>query len=485
MKTLIKNAFVVSVDPAIGNLDGADILIEHGRIAAVRPGLADQVDPAGCEVIDATGHIASPGFVDTHHHVWQSAVRGITADWSIRDYVSGIRLFVASCFRPQDMYAAQWGGMLQALREGVTTTADYCHNLNSPDHVEESIRGLQTSGARVVWSYGFNRPPLPNPAFASLEDREAHLRQTAARHFASKDSLLTLAVSPEESWFWPETAYGVRQFRVARELDARIFWHANSTRNIFDGTPRRDAGRLIEQGLLGPDLTLVHMNHSQPDEWQAVADAGSHVSITPETELQMNMGWPVIEETRGQGVNIGLGIDILSNNSADLRFQLRLLLQAGRRMLSQSASGSMDQGVPISCAQALHWGTLGGARALGLERDIGSLTPGKSADILLHDARGISMIGWPRDNPEAALLLHAGSDTLSTVMVAGRCVKRAHRLVADEAGATAALGATHEYLLARFAAQGGLSAAMAQPIARYAANKKDGAEPGTSPVIRV
>jgi len=470
MKTLIQNAFVVSVDPAIGNIDGADILIEDGRIAAIRPGLANDVGVEHCECIDATGHIASPGFVDTHHHVWQSAVRGITADWSIRDYVSGIRLFVASCFRPEDMYAAQLGGMLQALRQGVTSTADYCHNLNSPDHVEESIRGLKDSGARVVWSYGFNRPPLPNPAFASLEDRLDYLRRTAGRHFASKEGLLTLAASPEESWFWPEVDYGARQFRLARELGARIFWHANSTRNFFDGQPRRDVGQLIEQGLLGPDLTLVHMNHSQADEWQAVADAGAHVSITPETELQMNMGWPVIEETRRHGVNVGLGIDILSNNSADLRFQLRLLLQAGRRMLAQTESGKLDKGVPISCAEALYWGTLGGARALGLDHLTGSLTPGKAADILLHDARGISLVGWPRSSPEAALLLHAGADTLSDVMVAGRFVKRNHRLAVDEANASALLSATHDHLLARFAQQGGLAAAMDKPIGRYAAD---------------
>ncbi|SCK37310.1 Cytosine/adenosine deaminase [Variovorax sp. HW608] len=468
MKTLIRNAFVVSVDPTIGNVDGADILVENGRITAVRPDLAQEVDLAACEVVDATGHIASPGFVDTHHHVWQSAVRGITADWSIRDYVSGIRLFVASCYRPEDMYAAQLGGLLQGLREGVTTTADYCHNLNSPDHVEESIRGNQESGARVVWSYGFNRPPLPNPAFTSLQDREDYLRRTASKYFASKDSLLTLAVSPEESWFWADRAYGARQFRVARELDAHIFWHANSTRNIFDGTPRRDVGQLVEEGLLGSDLTLVHMNHSQPDEWHAVADAGAHVSITPETELQMNMGWPVIEETRRHGINVGLGIDILSNNSADLRFQLRLLLQTGRRMLTQAESGKLDKGVPISCAEALHWGTLGGAQALGLGDQIGSLTPGKAADILLHDARGLSMLGWPRSNPEAAILLHGGADTLSTVMVGGRFVKRDHRLTCDEGRAVSLLSSTHDHLLARFEEQGGLAAAMDKPIDRYA-----------------
>lgn len=470
MRKLIKNAFVVSVDPAIGNIPAADILIEGDRIAAIRPAIA--ADDA--EVIDASGYIASPGFVDTHHHMWQSAIRGVTADWSLGDYINGIRLFIASMYTPEDIYAAQIAGGLQAVNSGTTTTADYCHNLNSPDHVEEAIRGTRASGARIVWCYGFNRPPLPSPAFASLEDRTAYLRKTAANHFSSRDSLLTLGVSPEELWFWPEIAHGRAQFDVARELGARIFWHANSTRDVFEGTGRRDAGRAIDAGLLGSDVVLVHMNQSDPDEWDRVADLGCHISITPETELQMNMGWPVLGEAQSRGVNVSLGIDIVSNNSADLRFQLRLLLQAERWARSHANIGRLISKAPIEAAEMLWWGTMGGARAVGLDHKIGSLTVGKQADILLHDARGITMAGWDRDHPEGALLLQCGTDVLAHVLVAGTFVKRDHRLAVDAGRASALLENAYDRLRSSIEREGGLPQALASSISRFAQSKHTG-----------
>ena len=110
------------------------------------------------EIFDAAGYIASPGFVDTHHHVWQSAIRALTADWSLADYFAGIRVVTAPHFRPEDMYAANRHGLLEALHAGVTTTADYCHNLITPDHAEEALRGTREAGARVIWCYGFQRP---------------------------------------------------------------------------------------------------------------------------------------------------------------------------------------------------------------------------------------------------------------------------------------------------------------------------------------
>jgi cytosine/adenosine deaminase-related metal-dependent hydrolase len=460
VRRLIRNAFVVSVDPAIGNIDGCDILIDGGRIVEVRPGIAADAD----ELFDAAGHIVSPGFVDTHHHIWQSAIRGITAEWSLRDYIAGIRLFIATAYRPEDMYAAQLGGALQALHWGVTTTADYCHNLNSPDHVEESIRGTHESGARVLWCYGFNRPPLPEPAFASLDARADYLRATAARHFAGREQLVTLGVSPEEAWFWPDIEHGRRQFAEARALGARIAWHANSSRDIFDGRPRRDAGRAIEAGLIGADTLLVHMNQTEPDEWQGVADLGAHVSITPETELQMDMGWPIAGTARRHGVNVSLGIDILSNNSADLRFQLRLLLQNTRFSEQAERAGMMSAGLCVQAAEALYWGTMGGARALGLEDRIGSITPGKRADLLFHDTRPITLAAWDRTQPESTLLMQAGVSDLTGVMVDGKWVKRDGRLTADERRAADLLTRTNDRLREEFDRQGGVAAALGKQL---------------------
>ena len=470
MKKLIKNAFVVSVDPTVGNLSGADILINGDRIAAIGLG----IEAADAEVIDATGHIASPGFVDTHHHMWQSAVRGVTVDWSLGDYINGIRLFIASMYQPEDIYAAQLAGGLQALSAGTTTTADYCHNLNSPDHVDEAIRGTGDSGARIVWCYGFNRPPLPTPAFANLADRTEYLQQVATRHFSSRDQLMTLGVSPEELWFWPNIAHGRAQFEAARSLDARIFWHANSTRDVFEGTGRRDAGRAIDAGLLGPDVVLVHMNQSEPDEWDRVAQLGCHLSITPETELQMNMGWPALVEAQARGVNVGLGIDIVSNNSADLRFQLRLLMQAERWARSREHIGRIRSHAPIDASEALWWGTMGGARAVGLEDRIGSLTVGKQADILLHDARGITMAGWDREQPEGALLMQCGAEVLAHVLVAGKFVKRDRRLVADDGRASSLLEAAYERIRFGMEREGGLAGALNDKLSTFATARQAG-----------
>lgn len=467
MRTLIKNAFVVSVDPRIGNLDGADILIEGSRIVDVRPGIvADDV-----AIFDATGHIVCPGFIDTHHHIWQSAIRGITADWSLRDYVVGIRLAIAAAYEPEDMYAAELNGALGALRVGVTTTADYCHNLNSADHVEESIRGIKDSGARIVWCYGFNQPPLPAPAFTSLEQRVDYLHKTAQRHFSSRDGLVTLGVSPEEPRFWPDITHGARQFAAAREVDARIFWHANSSKGLAHNDYRHDALKAADAGLLASDVTLVHMNQSEQREWDRVAEAGAHLSLTPETELQMNMGWPPLAAARSRDINVSLGIDILSNNNADLRFQARLMLQAERYSMTVADAGAMRRGVPIKSAEALYWATMGGARAVGLDHCIGSITPGKEADLQIHDARGVSMVGWDRSSPEGALLLQADTGTLSAVLVAGKFVKRDHRLTGNEAQSCALLTRANERVLDRIASKGGVAGVVGKDLRDFAASE--------------
>lgn len=427
MRKLIRNAFVVSVDPEIGNLDGADILIDGTTIAAIGRGLA----AGDAEILDGSGHIAAPGFVDAHHHVWQSALRSWTGDWSLLDYVGGIRMVAAGLFRPDDMYAASLHGALAALNAGVTTTADYCHNLLSRDHAEESLRGIRESGARVVWGYGFNSPPLPAPVLAGLGARIELLRDLAREHFVSRDGLVTLGVCPEEHGFWPDLEHGRAQLEIARELAARIFWHANSAL-AFSGKPARDAGRLAQAGLLGPDVVLVHMNLSEHDEWAAVAASGAAICFTPETELQMSMGYPSVAIAGVLGIPFGLGVDIVSNNSADLRAQIRMLMQVERHRRRGDDVGRYQPGVPVTCAEALAWGTLGAAKALGLEHRIGSLTPGKAADIVLYDGRGITMAGWSRASPEAALLLHGGPESVATVLVNGEVRKRDGQLAGAE-----------------------------------------------------
>lgn len=287
MKRIIKHAFIVSVDPSIGNLPDADILIENGKIKDVGPGLCSD----DAEIIDGSGCIAIPGFVDTHRHLWEGAMRSVTADYSILDFSGNIRLFAAQFFRPQDMYATALQGCLESLNAGTTTTAEYCHNVRTPDHAREGIRGTRDSGLRTVWAYSFTGLAKTEDT-TSTWDRLGFLRKLAASEFSHHDSLVTLGVCPEEPSHWGPNKAAIRaQFDTARELGSRMFMHCNS-RIWYDGTLCGDVQKLHEFGVLGPDVVLVHMCATSPQEWALMGDAGAHVSYTPETEYQMGLGFP-------------------------------------------------------------------------------------------------------------------------------------------------------------------------------------------------
>ncbi len=165
-RKLIRGGFVVSGDPKIGDLPSADVLIEDDKIVSIAP----TIDVNDAETIDARNRIVMPGFVDSHRHVWQGALRSVCADGSLVDYVRMIRMHAARFFTADDMYAVQLHGALEALDSGVTSVTDYCHNLLTPDHAFEAVRGLRESGLRVVWNYGFNYPPQDAPHFRTLED---------------------------------------------------------------------------------------------------------------------------------------------------------------------------------------------------------------------------------------------------------------------------------------------------------------------------
>lgn len=449
MRTLIRGSCIVSIDGAIGDLPRGDILIENGKIAEVAPG----IDAGEALVIDASDTIAIPGFVDTHRHVWQAAMRSVTADWSLMDYFRGIRMRAAAAFRAGDMYAAQLAGALEALDAGVTTIVDYCHNILEPEYAWESIRGLRDAGIRAVWCFGFNFPPALGSSFGDAEGKARFARQVAVEHFSSKDALVTLGIAPEELGLaTPESC--ALQYRTARDLGARITQHVNCLRL---GKDPREAAVLAGRGLLGPDVLLVHMRYTTDEEWRWVADSGTSVSFTPETELQMGMGFPPTAAVRRFGITPTIGVDIVSNNSGDMFFPLRLALQVERATANAAIveGGTMPEGVTVTCREALEWGTIHGAKAAGLEDRVGSLTPGKDADIVLIRTDGIGFAGWNPRDPAASVVLQANAGNVDTVLVAGRVVKRNGQLCGDVARARALLAEAQRHVAEVVEAQGG------------------------------
>lgn len=454
MSILIRNCCVVSMDPDIGNLDRADIRIEQKRIVEIGAQL-----PVGNEtVIEGDGLIATPGFVDAHRHLWEGAMRAVTADWSILDFAGNIRAHAAQFFRPEDMYATALHGCLEALNAGVTTVADYCHNVRTRDHAYRTIAGIRASGIRAMWGYSFTGLASDAQADSDLDAAMAFARVLHEEEFAD-DGLVRMAICPSEPFTWHQNDQGRAQFEFARKLGARMFMHGNGV-PMPDGSPPREVDRLLEIGALGSDLALVHMGYTQADEWAALGHAGCHAVFTPDTELQMGLGWPSIDEATSAGVNIALGCDITANNSADMFNQMRLALQCERaRMMAAQPGRAFRTGTPVDCARALHWATMGGAEACGLEQDIGSLTPGKKADIVLLQTHDISLAGWDRTNPAATIVLQSGVHNVDTVIVDGAIVKRQGKLLADTASVIVALEATTSYIREQVDANGGFNAA--------------------------
>jgi 5-methylthioadenosine/S-adenosylhomocysteine deaminase len=454
-RTVLRNAFVVTMDAALRNIPRSDVLIEDDRIAVVGPDLAVM----DAQAIDCTDCIVMPGLIDTHRHVWQGAIRSVTGDWSLNDYFRGIRMNVANAYTAEDMYAAHYHGGLEAIDAGITTMVDYCHNLNTPDHAHEAIRGLRDSGARVLWAFGFNRPPLDSPYFTSTEERANFARELARHSFPDSMGLVTMAIAPEEAHFWrQDPSRGKAQFALARELGIPVTWHCNSSSDRETGKHLRDVARIAELELLGPDLLLVHLNVTDWDEWKMVADSGAGVSFTPDTELQMGMGWSPTETARQLGIPQSYGADIISNNTGDLISALRLALQTARCRVHIREFGDKladRPGAHIPASEALAWGTIDAARAIGMDCKIGSITPGKQADIVVIPTDTIPLVGWDRTNPAATVVLQAHARDIQTVFVAGKKVKDQGTLTADSERAVGLLRAANERITNEMRSRGG------------------------------
>lgn len=423
-RLLIKRAAIISMDPAVGELTG-DILVEGSRIAAVAP----VIEATDAEVIDGTRKIALPGFVNAHIHTWQAGLRGIAADWTLGQYMRAIHAGLATRFRPDDIAIANHAGALHQLHAGTTTIADWCHNNPTPDHTDAAIDGLQAAGIRAVFLHGSPKPdPRPGqPHFSKVPMPRAEVERLRRGRLASDDALVTLGLAV----LGPQLAVAEvidHDFRLARELDLVASCHVSGAMLTADGF-----ARLAADGLLGRHVNVVHGNSLGEEALAALVGSGVTFTPTPEVELQMGFGDPLTARLRGLGGAISLGSDVEAGMSGDMFAVSRFALQYARHadnLAARGATGAPPATITITTREALRWATLGGAQMLRLDHRIGSLTPGKEADIILIDAAGIQL--RPVHDAAASVLFHAGPRDVDAVLVAGRFVKRDGRLVAAD-----------------------------------------------------
>jgi cytosine/adenosine deaminase-related metal-dependent hydrolase len=470
MRTLIKGASIATVDKVLGDIPRGDILIEDDKIVAI-----DSEISVDAQVIDASSMIAMPGLVDTHRHTWQTGLRGLLVDHALPGYLRGIRLQMAPRYRPEDMYAGNYVGALDAINCGVTTLIDYCHNTVTPDHAEAALIGFRDAGIRSLWGLGLS--PIIENTFAdasgeqgqdpnSFEGRLKMVQRFAETYFSSKDQLLTFGVCPQETLIAPLDEIE-EEMRTAREHGARIVYHANQicVENLF-----KDVEHLAQRKLLADDMILIHCTFNTDREWELMEEFGVSVGVCPETEMQMGMGFPPIVKATQHTYGPGIAIDCVSGTAGDIITEARLVLQALRYRHDEPgyAAHRAPQDRPWTTKDALRWATLNGAHGAGLDHKIGSLTPGKQADIVLLDASGVSMAGWNREDPTGMIISHTNSGNVDTVMIAGRILKQNGRLVhVDPRAAVATLDNSREHLMREANAAGGFIPEPLAPLPMY------------------
>lgn len=418
IRTLIRGGTIVSGDPRIGELRRGDLLIEGTRIAAIAPSL----DADDAQVIDASGMIVMPGFVDSHRHTWQSLLRAVGTDWTLGQYYTGMRLVMGALYTPDDMRLANYLGAVECLNAGITTLYDWSHNNNTPDHADAAIAGLRDAGIRGVWGYGNgnNEWIPPNDKPSNLADVE----RVRLQHFSSDDQLLRMAFAARGPEFTP-IDMTEQEFHFAHALGIPVTVHV--------GVGRWSAGAPVEQlnrrGLLYPDTNYVHCCTLSDAELRLIVDSGASTSLAPDTALNEGFGDPPTLRLLAMGHQPSLAVDVVSSAPGDMFAAMRLLLSTARGNEARRAlleNRDFDP-IPLTSQQVFGFATQGGARACGLAQKVGTLAPGKEADIVLLDTRDVNMM--PLNYSYGNIVESAHPGNVDSVFVAGRAMKRKGRLV--------------------------------------------------------
>jgi 5-methylthioadenosine/S-adenosylhomocysteine deaminase len=442
-RMLLRGGYVITMDPAIGDVPDCDVLVEGDRIAAVQRHITVDAD-----VLDLTGRIVIPGFVDTHRHTWEAAIRGCAPDDTLDDYFVHILDTFAPVYRAEDVYAANLAGSLECLNAGITTLVDWSHINNTPDHPDAAIQALQETGIRAQYAYGSANTSLADywneSKIAIPADDVRRVHDTYFSSGTSGDGLLTMALATRGPGFClPDVVRA--EWDLARDLGIPVTVHVAMGRV---GGRFGMVKQLAELDLLRAGTTYIHCCHLSDEEWHLIVDSGGMVSIAAQVELQMGHGWPPVMKALGHGLRPGLSAGVVTSLPGDMFTQIRAAFGAERARVHETC---WEADIPcpgdiLTARHLLEMATINGAGIAGVADKTGSLTPGKQADIVVIDATALSVA--PVIDPVAAVTLCADVSNVETVLVAGVSRKRDGRLLANAGRARQLVEASRDHLVA-------------------------------------
>ena len=420
---MLRGGWVISLDPKIDDIARADILIVAGRISSIAPA----IDTPDAEVIDADGMIVILGLVDTHRHAWQSCVRHRYADMEAGRYFAEMLGARGAAYRSEDARIGNLLGAVSALEAGTTTMLDWSHVQNSPVRTGAAVSGLKDAGIRGVVGYGW---PLIDGQSWIAESQRVHpadIGRVRARYFASDDQLLTLAMAgrgPEmtvrEVW--------QKDLQIARDLGIRSIIHVGA----YPHNARHNAvTQMYKADALGDDITFVHCCCCDDDEIAMIADSGAMVSLGVHTEMvSQRIGDIPLDRLLAADVRPSLNGDTETKCCGDTFTQMRHLLAYYGSWIGSGHSRAKDAPAFLLTRDVLEFATIRGATALGLGHKIGTLSPGKQADIIMIRATDLNIM--PVSDPVGAVVLGAHPGNVDSVFVAGGPVKRGGKMIRND-----------------------------------------------------
>jgi cytosine/adenosine deaminase-related metal-dependent hydrolase len=461
---IIRGGAVMSMDPQVGNFPQADVLIDGDKIAAIGPNLKAN----GAAVIDARGRIVMPGFIDTHHHQFETVLRSFLADGVLINDGSGsasgsttyfefVLLKFAPVYRPQDVYINELFAGLSQLDDGVTTVHDVSQIHHSPQHSDAAIQALFDTGRRAAFGYFESAGAAvlgTNPGNQYPQDAVRIKKQW----FSSTDQLVTMIMGGE---VYLGDASTEQSWKIGRELGLQVAAHILSPfgiRPIMDALAAGQGGSNHDIGI-GPDNLFIHMTGMSDFAWQRVREVGAQVSIAFPIEMNMRHGTPPILRmqslsTAQNPFEPSLSVDVECTLTADFFTQMRSCMNLQRMIVNgmvldspngnQNLPNPLDWGLPESAVtvpgpfpywpappsgipaplttrDVLRYATMNGAKALRLDGKVGSLTPGKEADIIILDAEAINVA--PLNQVPGAVVSLMDRTNVDTVIVAGKIRK--------------------------------------------------------------
>ena len=417
-KLIIRGCSMVTMNAARDEIENGDIHIKDGRFTHVGSPLSSV--PTGTEVIDGRGKVAIPGLVNTHHHLFQSMLRGLSYNQNVIEWVQSCIFPASPHARPQDLYNAVRLSLAECLESGVTTTIDWAYYLHSLEHGLATFEAMRESGVRVHFGYG----PSAAKGWGDFDIRLKDFEEIRHRFFATGEHAgrmrLWMALGgPELS---QEEGRIREEVQVAKQHGCSLHIHV---RENEAGEPKNCVEVLERCGALGPQLVMAHAVHLSDSDLDRVQRSGAKVSYNALSNMRLASGICRVVEMRQRGIDVSLGVDgSASNDNADYFALMRAALGLQRVR--------WQRGDSVTVHDIVEMATLGGAQCLGQEAEIGSLEKGKRADVVLIDPQTLNFM--PLNNFVPQLVLCAQPRNVDTVIVEGQVLKRKGKLVGVDVG---------------------------------------------------